>query len=176
VVLAVPMTTANAKVVEMYQDVDNNSYNKVYTFQIVVGNQTKVKELVYKRGSYIINNSNQIIGLTITFGTKYEREAVTVDGVGLKCINYQYSNKASRNAKRTGKVNKGQNVSLTRSWNLTFADDGSSKYDALVAEAYGLLGEHTITVKGVTYNVEMTSGSESYTETRSTLTCSFEEV
>lgn len=176
VTLNVPLTLGNAKVLEMYEDVDNNSYNKIYTFRLTVGTSVKVKELVLKHGSYIFENSNKIVGMMLRFGAEYARETVTIDGVTLKALDYSYTLTAERKAKRVGNVNKGQNTTYTRAWGMTFIDDGSTKFNQLLGEIYGTPTTHTLNVKGTNYSVEIARGVEGYKETRTAITLSLEEV
>jgi len=182
VIINVPLTLGNAKILEMYNDVDNNSYNKLYTFRLTVGSSIKVKELILKRGEYIVENSNKLVGLTLRYGAMYDRSSVLLDDVSVKLTDYTYDLTKGETPRRDGKTNKIKATEINRTWQVSIVDDNSDLYKALQDEIYGdTQSNHTlkITTKAsnlYTYSVQVTKGVEGYKETRSALTLTLKEV
>jgi hypothetical protein len=177
VVITVPLIVANSKVLSLYQAVNSDAYNQVYSLEI----DGNVKSVVLKRGQYTFTNTATVTNMILTFETHYPRVEVRLDNVIIPVTAYMYSGKKIiQSDKRVGDLNIGYATSKTRTWAITFVIDNSEVMTKLQADAYGNTIGITYTLDiGLPFNftVELADVTEKYTETGDMfLECQFIEV
>lgn len=176
ITITVPLIVANARVLSLYQDINSDTYNKVYTLNI----DGNAKSVVLKRGQYTFNNSAVITNMILTFETAYPRVTVEVDGDLIPVTAYQYMAKSTIDqSARSSDVQKGWANDKVRSWSITFVNNDSTAFNKLFNDAYGdTLGiTYTLDIGlASTFTVILAEAVERYTETGDmTLECQFIE-
>ena len=171
VTLQVPLIVANTKILEFYNDVNSNTYNKTYVLDI----DGVEKTLVLKKGQYTFTNSSSLTGLILTLETHYPRLEILIDGVSLPITAYQYQGKKIiETSSRSGGGTKGYGSSKVRTWSITIVKDGSATWTKLYNDAYDDTLDITYTLEGFT--VELADAVVRFTETGDmTLECQFTE-
>lgn len=177
IILTVPLVVANAKILELYNEVNSDSYNKIY--DVTIDNTERTVAL--KRGEYTYNNTSQLTTMILTFETHYPRVQVTLDGDTIPVTAYRYSGKVVYGkGVRDGDVERGTAIGKVRTWSITFVINTTTALQKLYANAYDGNVDTTYTLDvglASTYTVALGDVIEQYTETGDmTLECQFVEV
>lgn len=174
VTISIPLILSNEKVLEIYNEVNSDYYNKVYSVTI----NDVVKSLALKKSVVEVTNDSSLVSMILTLETSYPRVAITLDGEVIPVTAYRYNGKkvmdvAGRNGQN---LVKGYSTGKTRSWSITLVKDASTLYSKVVADAYGEdLGiTYTLLRDGETFTLELADVVEAYTETGDmSLECQF---
>ena len=170
------MILSNSKILELYNLINSDTYNYVCDIDI----DGKIKQVVLKRGQFILTNTSLITGLILTFETHYPRLVVLLDGVDLPITSYHYQGKKVISTAPRGGTDtiKGYASSKVRTWSITFISTNNGTYNKLYDDAYGgLLGiTYALTINSVPFVVELAEVVDRYTESGDmALECQFVE-
>ena len=185
VILQVPLLFSNAKVLELYNRINNDSYNAVYDLKIVTGAVEIIKQVALKKGIMTVTKDSGLAVMQLTFETHYPRKSITLDGDTIPVVAFSSSKKKvvlPDNKYVDGVSNdKGYAVpvSSTRSWNIKFVKNTTTAWTKLETDHNNdtLDTEYTLVVGSTSYNVVAVESNESFTDTGDmALEVSFNEV
>lgn len=173
VILQIPLLFSNTKVLELYEKINNDSYNAVYDLKIVTGAVEVIKTVALKKGLMTVTKNSGLAVMQLTFETHYPRKTITLDGDLIPVVAFQSTKKKVISPDNryvdgvsTDKVY-GVAESYTRSWNIKFVKNTTTAWAKLEADHDGddLDTPYTLVVAGNSYNVISGEMTESFTDT-----------
>lgn len=172
-VFQIPLLFSNSRVLELYNAINNDSYNAVYDIKIVTGDVTITKKMALKKGVKNVTKDSGLAVMQLTFETHYPRKTITLDGDTLPVVAFQSTKKKvvePDNKYVDGvETDKGYGIatSFTRSFNIKFVKNTTTAWAKLEADHEGsdLDTPYTLVVDGNSYNVISTETTESFTDT-----------
>lgn len=130
--LVLPITS-NTKIQELFTEVLDASYNKKHTLVWTIGGATKTADYILKVGIISYDNNAQPIAMTLAFDLAIDRKTLTIDGVSIPIIQWQFANQLAPSSKTVNKISVTETRSHAVGLTVTFVYDGSSKADELIA-------------------------------------------
>lgn len=170
VVLSIPLYLANTKVLEMYNLLNNDYYNKTIDLKTIVDSVEHDKTLVIRKARMSVIRNSQIAVLVLTCETHYPRLTIQLDGVSVPVISYSGSFKTLYlKDNRDGEdVSYGVATDRVRSWNMIIVNDNSDAYDDVKTSIKGSTLGQTFTFTDYdlnTYTVEIAEMQDQFTST-----------
>lgn len=164
ITLEIPLILTNTTVSSLYADINSNDYNKTYTLEI----NGISKSVALKQGIYLLTNTSQIVGMTLTLETAYPRVTLTLDGEVIPNSAYHFNGKKLNvTASKTDAKTLAYPTEKVKSWSITLVKDSSTVYDKVITDGYGsdITTTYTLVRDGVSYTVFLADFVERYTET-----------
>lgn len=170
VVLQIPLYLANTKVLELYNLLNNDDYNKTIELKTVVENIEHDKTLAIKKVRMAVVRNSQIAALVVTLETHYPRLTIKLDDESVPVISYSASFKTlyETDNRYDQDIAKGIATGRVRSWNMIIINDNSTAYQNIKASAKNSTLGETFTFTDYdlqTYTVEIAEIQDSFTST-----------
>lgn len=173
VIMQIPLLFSNAKVLELYNRINNDSYNAVYDLKIVTGAVEIIKQVALKKGIMTVTKDSGLAVMQLTFETHYPRKTITLDGDTIPVVAFQSTKKKTiepDNKYVEGvEEDKGYGVAtnFVRSFNIKFVKNSTTAWNKLEADHEGsdLDTPYTLLIDGNSYNVMSSETTESFTDT-----------
>lgn len=179
--LAVPLILSNPKVLELYERINNDTYNAVYDIKIVTGDVEIIKTMALKKGFMNIPKNSGLASMLLTFETHYPRMTITLDGDEIPVVAFKSEKVKGVEPDNADGEDKtyGVPVDITRSFTIKFVKNDTDAWKKLENDhnSDGLDVTYQLVVGSQTYNVTATTTSEMFTDTGDmALEVSFVEV